>query len=100
MLTPCTVEFVSPILLHDGHLAIDFTIAGWRYYGGDAVKAQLRPNAPLQVNLEPSNPFDHNAVLVLSGASVIERFSRCPIFFNLRLAEGVCICCNSLRICL
>ena len=80
-----TYEFVAPIILHDGRLDIDFIVAGWRYYEGETARAQLRSNAPLLVEQEPSNPFDRYAVLVLSNASA--KLGYVPAYYSWAVAE-------------
>ncbi|MHB9038728.1 MAG: HIRAN domain-containing protein [Armatimonadota bacterium] len=80
-----TYEFVSPIILHDGCLNIDFIVAGWRYYEGESVKAYLRSNVTLLLEQESTNPFDQNAVLVLYNESI--KLGYVPAYYSWAVAE-------------
>ncbi|MHB1682059.1 MAG: HIRAN domain-containing protein [Bacilli bacterium] len=80
-----TYEFVPPIILHDGRLNIEFTVAGWRYYEGETVREQLQPQAHLHLECEPSNLLDQNAVLVLSESSA--KLGYVPAYFSWSVVE-------------
>ncbi len=48
-----------------GEFAIEFFVAGWRYYDGDTIVKHLCSGQTVELELEPDNPRDHNAVVVL-----------------------------------
>ncbi|WP_281758963.1 HIRAN domain-containing protein [Alicyclobacillus hesperidum] len=61
-----TYEFVKPVETHFGEFAIEFYVAGWRYYDGDAVVGQLSNGQTVNLKSERDNPRDGNAVVILS----------------------------------
>lgn len=61
-----TYEFVKPVETHFGEFAIEFYVAGWRYYDGDAIADHLCIGQIVDLESEPDNPRDRNAVVILS----------------------------------
>lgn len=70
-----TLEFIDPILKeHNGEVKITFYIVGVRHYigcdGKDCNKAiDLNIGDRLHLQLEPTNPYDENAIKVLDKAN-------------------------------
>lgn len=80
-----TYEFVSPIFIEDNHFDFDFFVAGWRYYDGESVIDQLRSGDFVDFSLDPENPEDHKAVLVMSVNG--ERLGYIPAFYSVWMFE-------------
>ena len=57
-------EFVAPIVIEDTDFALDFFVAGWRYYNGEQVIDQLRIGDSIEFSLDPDNLQDPKAVIV------------------------------------
>lgn len=73
-------EFVSPVFLEDNEFDLDFFVAGWRYYDGETVIDQLRRGDAIDFSLDPENPEDHKAVLVMSVNG--EKLGYIPAFYS------------------
>lgn len=73
-------EFVSPILIENDYFALDFFIAGWRYYNGDQVIDQLRIGDNVEFSLDPDNDHDHKAVVVMFVNG--EKLGFIPAFYS------------------
>jgi len=50
---------------------VDLYVAGWHYYQGEQVLPALEPGQALVLEPEPTNPYDENAVKVLTGDGVL-----------------------------
>lgn len=73
-------EFVSPILAENDLFALDFFVAGWRYYEGDQVIGQLKVGDSVKFLLDPQNDHDHKAVVVMSING--EKLGFIPAFYS------------------
>lgn len=73
-------EFVSPIFIEGNHFDLDFFVAGWRHYGGEHVINQLQRGDVVNLELEPENPKDEMAVLVMSVNE--EKLGYIPAFYS------------------
>lgn len=62
-------EFVTPIFKEHHHFDFEFYVAGWRYYDGDQVISELRVGDEVQMKLDPDNPEDHKAVVIMTTQS-------------------------------
>jgi len=65
-------EFLQPIDACGDQVAQDislrFPVAGWRYYAGESILAELTPGTPLQLKLAPHNEHDPNAIEIWSNS--------------------------------
>lgn len=59
-------EFVTPIFIGDDFFALDFFVAGWRYYDGERVIDQLQVGDNVNFVLDYDNKEDDKAILVKS----------------------------------
>lgn len=71
-----TLEFLEPVELHGGEdipreYTVRFPVAGWRYYNGETVIAELTPATPLRLQLEPENVYDPSAIRIMSPSGVL-----------------------------
>lgn len=73
-------EFVSPIFVEDDFFALDFFVAGWRYYDGDSVINQLQLGDRVNFSLDPDNREDNKAVVVMSVNG--EKLGYIPAFYS------------------
>ncbi|MET3508189.1 HIRAN domain-containing protein [Halalkalibacter oceani] len=73
-------EFVSPIIVEHNNFVLDFFVAGWRYYQGDQVIDQLQIDDRVEFSLDPENPHDHKAVVVMSVNG--EKLGFIPAFYS------------------
>lgn len=62
-------EFVSPIYRYNDHFDFDFYVAGWRYYEGESALQELKVGEEVKFKLDPVNPEDNKAVLILTTQS-------------------------------
>lgn len=84
-----TMEFLEPISIEDVNdlYHLRFAVAGWRYYEGERVIGELRPGVPVRLELEEENPFDVNAIRVLSPSGV--HIGYVPAVYSWCLTESV-----------
>jgi hypothetical protein len=63
---PKSLDKLAPLPLQKIRLAVIY-LAGFQFYDGPEALSLLEPDMPLQLNREPHNPYDKNAIQVLSG---------------------------------
>lgn len=73
-------EFVPPIIAENNHFDVDFFIAGWRYYEGERVIDRLQKGDWVEFSLDPHNPEDPKAVVVMSKNK--EKLGYIPAFYS------------------
>lgn len=73
-------EFVSPIIVEGNCFDLDFFVAGWRYYDGESAIEQLQRGDVVDLSLDPENPEDNKAVLVMSVNG--EKLGYIPAFYS------------------
>ena len=73
-------EFVTPIFIDEDYFALDFFIAGWRYYDGERVIHQLKVGDTVHFLLENDNDKDNRAVIVMSMNG--EKLGYIPAFYS------------------
>ncbi len=73
-------EFVSPIIVENNYFDLDFFVAGWRYYDGERVIGQLQRGDVVDFSLDPDNPEDHKAVVVMTVNG--EKLGFIPAFYS------------------
>ncbi len=95
---PATAEPSRQII----RLAVTF-IAGFQHYDGPEVLSLLETGMPLQLNREPHNPHDKNAVEIWSGDakawiySPFRKQSHCPPYGQWGRSGGTCARTRSFR---
>lgn len=82
-----TLEFLEPISV-GGTYHLRFPVAGWRYYDGERVMEELVPGAVVGLELDATNPYDPNAIRVLSPSGVLIGFV--PAVCSWCLTQSVC----------
>lgn len=73
-------EFVAPIFAENDYFNLDFFIAGWRYYDGENMIDELQLGDSVNFSLDPDNPKDDKAVLVLTEKG--KKLGYIPAFYS------------------
>ncbi|MUV38419.1 hypothetical protein JNUCC1_02257 [Lentibacillus sp. JNUCC-1] len=92
MLATDSYEFVSPVFVEGDHFDLDFYVAGWRYYDGENVIDQLQKGDHVRFTLDPDNPEDHKAVVVMTVNG--KKLGYIPAFYSGWMFEIIRSECN------
>jgi hypothetical protein len=64
-------------------------VAGWRFYEGEMILSQLRPDTPVALRRELANRYDPNAVVVLSESA--HKLGYIPAYFSELTATALAV---------
>lgn len=74
-------EFVAPIFQENDYFDFEFHIAGWRHGDGESVISELNVGDEVHFNLEPNNPEDDKAVMIMTTKSGV-KLGYIPAFYS------------------